>query len=337
MLFLVLFATYLDKIIKFFFLGNGSRCTYRNSPSGQITVVSLPYAVNRTAHETLLNELHELERLSSLMNTQSSVSLSVISANQALTKNLACALRRSSRADSHHKKAPFVLLNEITLIHERTLHLLSNASRLHDLYSSIKPAYYGYNSTATNDLEAAQLGRIKHWLVVTQPYTLRWLGFVFKERYWDPWMEKREKLKVVQSALVAFEKESGRLEQIQQVAREVSHNLEHLAVTLMETEAQIARDHSLTRWGWDQEWKGSDSWEGWRKHWIRQQLQGDDAWEEWRKEWLGQRIKGGGSWERRLKDWFRQYVARYVDQGEGPLRTRQFDTWWTNLDCRCSA
>jgi len=117
-----------------------------------------------------------------------------------------------------------------------------------------------------------------------------------------------ENLQKVQSAIVAVEKELGRLETIEQITQEFGRNLKHLAVTLIEKDAQMTRDGgNLLRQGYASIKKG-----------LKQLLEDGESWEKW------------------PKDWFRQHVTRYVVQDEGPLTNSQFETWWTNLDCWCS-
>jgi hypothetical protein len=284
-------------------------CISAGSRTGLTEVVPLPYDVNQIAHKPILDELHDFEKLPSLTNTRSSVYSSVRATNRELTERLACALKRYSRADSNDKEARSALLNEIILVLKQTNYMALNASRLYDLYSSFKPAYDEYKLTVAKALEAVQLDDRKAFWVSAQPLINKWLGFDYKEMYWDPWIEKGENSKKVQSAMIALEKELGRLEKIEQVTQEVGYNLRNLAFTLFGKDTRIIPDGgSLLRGGYASMEKG---------------------WE--------QQLEGGESWEKGPKVWFREHVARYVVQDEGPLTESQFDTWWIDLDCWCNA
>ena len=284
-------------------------CTYAGSLTGLTDVVPLPHNVNQIAHKPILDKLHDFEKLPSLTSTRSSLYASVKTTNRELTKRLACALKSYSRVNSNDKKAGFTLLNDIILVYEQTNHTVSNASRLYDLYSSIEPAYHQHNLTVAKALEAIQLDDRRVFLVSAQPLISKWLGFDYKEMYWDPWIEKEAKLEEVKSGIVALEKELGRLEKIEQVTQKLSRNLEHLAITLVMKDTKFTRDSdNLLRQGYALLKKGRE-----------------------------QQLEGGGSREKRLKDWFRRHVVQYNDQDGASLTKSQFDMWWTNLDFCCEA
>lgn len=282
-------------------------CISAGNRTGLIEVVPLPYDVDQIAHGTILDELHDSENFSSLIDTHSSVYSSVMATNRELTERLACALKRYSGADSNDKEATSALFNQIVLVFKQTNDMASNASRLYDLYSSLRPAYYKYNSTVAEALEAVRWDGFKVYLVRTQPLIHKWLGFDYKEMYWDPWVEKQEKSKKAQSAVIALDKESGRLEKIKQVAQEVDQNLEILASTRREKDIQSIRDgRSLLRQGYA---------------WLKKDQEPRSEYDELGEDWP--------------KAWFRQRVVHHFVQSQGPLTENQFDTWWMDLDCWC--
>ena len=281
--------------------------------------VPLPYDIDEMAYEPFLDHLHDSERLRSLVQSQSRLSLSVKATNRELTKLLVCALKRDSRADSDDKESEFALLNNIvTLVRKQVQHTVSNASGLNDLYTSIKLAYHAHNLTVAEALETTQLDDHENFLVAAQPIISRWMGRNYKKQYWDPWIEKREKLEgersEIESGMVALEKILGRLGKIERVAQEVDGNLEHF-VTLILTDVEFNRDggnllRNLLQRGYAL---------------IQLQLEGGQSGEKVQKDWPREKAQ---------KDWFQQHVSRDNFQDEEPVSNSSFDAWWTNLNCR---
>lgn len=288
-------------MIIMFLIGLAVRITDMSKSSLSVTLPECTFARRHTGIPKVVPlplELHDFERLPIPTNIHSSVCSSVRAINRELTKGLACAMKRYSRADSHHKKARSALVNDIILAHEQTILTVSNVSLLHDLYSSIKPTYHEHNLAAAKALEAVQLDDRRAFLVSAQPLISKWAGFDYKKMYWDPWVEKGENLKKVQATIDALEKQLGRLEDIQQITQDVGHDLHHLNIALVEEDARIARDSgSLLRKGYSLITKGRE-----------RQLEGGESRENW------------------LKNWFRQHVARYVIQDRELLMYSQFNT-----------
>ena len=196
-------------------------------------IVPLPSDVGQIAYELVVNKLNNPGKLPGLISSWSDVCSSVTATNRELTQRVICALKRRSCTDSTEKKARLALLSEVNPICEQLKSTTANVSELYHLYSSLESAYYDYNLTATNILEDAHLGSLKSLMVSSQPLFHKWLGFNYKEMYWNPWKEKDRRRKEIQPGLVTLEQEIQRLKIINQIIHEIRDNLEDLAITLV--------------------------------------------------------------------------------------------------------
>ena len=271
-------------------------------------VLPLPYDIDQIAHKSVLDHLHDLEKLRSLTNSQFRLSMSVKATNRELAKLLGCALKRDPRAHSHDKNARLALLRKVILVRKQVQLSVSNASGLHELYASIKPAYQTYNLAVAKALETTQLDDHEKLLVSAQPLISQWRGIDYKKRYWDPWIKKKDELdderSKIQSAMVALERELGRLEKIALVAQEVDGNLEHFFTFIFNESKVICNACKILQRGYALMKLGRE-----------------------------QQLDGRQSGEKARKDWFQQHFARYLLQDEDPLTNIHFDVWWSSLDC----
>ena len=271
-------------------------------------VLPLPYEIDQIAHKSIFDYLHDLERLRSLTHSQFSLSLSVKATNRELAKLLVCALKRDPCGDSHDKNARLALLSKVILVRKQVQFSVSNVSGLHELYTSIKPAYQTYKLAVAKALETTQLDDHEELLVSAQPLFSQWWGIDYKKRYWDPWIKKKDELdderSKIQSGMAALEKELGRLEKIAQVAQEVDDNLEHFITFILNDTKVMCNACNILQRGY--------------------------ALMKFSRE---QQLDGGQSGEKAQKDWFQQHFARYHLQDEEPLTNSHFDAWWSNLDC----
>lgn len=269
-----------------------------------VTVVPLPYDIDRKAYTATLDNFRGLDQLQKLIRDQSAVSSSIVLTNEDLTKRLACALKGDPGSKKDHISAKLALLNEVKLVQRQVRYTVSNVSHLHDSYAKIESDYHEYEVKARTDLQAVQLTEKTETAIRGKFYAFQLiLRLDFKKKYWDPWQEKNENLTRIQRAMSVARIESARVRKILYHVQDLGKSLEDLAAIL-----EIRTQYGQRRW----------------RRYIDSILFGSERY-----------LENSDSKKLSFQFLYWYYFAEFLieDENEKSLTNCQFRSWWNGLRC----
>lgn len=260
-----------------------------------VHAVPLPLTINRTFYEPTLKTEDDSKALQELIDLQSRVSDLIGVIHEGLTNDFACALVRYSRIDDGTR---YDLLTAVVSIRLAITETIATVRRLEYLYGALHSAHKDCERSVRETLD---LGWLEKFKIRFQSMILQTVGWDPKERFFDPWLERKRGLEKVLFGEAALVREAGRLNEIKQAATQLDETLKPLTARLVAKKSNITgpcggcpgQSHSLRN-------KGSKQQSG-----------------------------GGEPEEIRPKDWFRDYMAQYLVGDQ--------DTHWGNLGRRCRA
>ena len=247
----------------------------------------LPHSIDYNAHG-ILNERSHQESFKSL---SSDVKSALANTTQKHVRLIKKATQIYTRASSEYKNNEF--RRDIQIAREHISRAEARIGDLADRYGTVRDDYYAIDQITEKALQDGQLSDSEEWWVCQRPPLLPLIGgFDANREYLEPFEEKSRRRKEARLAVIAWERETQRLEQILQVIREGDWILEDLANSL--TQWETTRPSSTSSWGqfWRSALQSLDPL-------IIESEDTRDSRQRWLREWFGQLIKN----ERAKKSW----------------------------------
>ncbi|MDI1492137.1 MAG: hypothetical protein OHK93_003349 [Ramalina farinacea] len=260
----------------------------------------LPYPINRTAHQAVLIQLGSMDRYTALVAGYADLSASL----HATGHELAELANRTDRGTQ-----------EMAGFSEQLGGTAAEATKLRRLYDSLQLAYSQLNATAVEGADGAAFGRLQRFAVRAGPWSLPFLGMNATRAYWDPWVDRQLKAEKARAGLAALNRETRRLEWIEEVLRELNQEVQQL-------------DNILYLWGVDRNYGSSSqgpktAW----MDWLRVRAWGKkagDAREDLIDGWIKSHITHNG----RLRDlWNKRSTLMRAGDEVMVIRVSE-DRWW---------
>lgn len=248
----------------------------------------LPYPIDYNAHGDILNERSHQENFKCL---SSDVNSALANTTQKLVRFVTRATQVYTRASSEYTNNEFRVDSHIVRRHISRAE--THIRNLTNLYGTVRDDYYTTDQSTEKALQDGQLSDSEEWWVCQRPPLLpRIGGFDANREYLKPLEEKSRRREKARSAVIAWERETQRLEQILRVIREGDWILEDLADSLTRWEHTCPSSTS----SWGQVWRSALQSLGLL---ITKSEDTRDSRQRWLREWFGQLIKN----DRAKKSW----------------------------------
>lgn len=248
----------------------------------------LPYSIDYNAHGDILNERSHQENFKCL---SSDVNSALANTTQKLVRLITRATQVYTRASSEYTNNEFRV--DIQIVRRHISRAETHIRDLANLYGIIRDDYYNLDQSTAKALQDGQLSDSEEWWVCQRPPLLpRIGGFDANREYLEPLEEKSRRREKAHLAVITWERETQRLEQILRVIQEGDWILEDLADSL--TQWENTRPSSTRSWG--QVWRSALQSLGLL---TMESEDTRDSRQRWLREWFGHLIKN----ERAKKSW----------------------------------
>lgn len=235
-----------------------------------------PHPIDGETYGVILRELQRPSMLGQLIDARSDSCSTLNTTINRLLVLVAKGARIYTRFPS--QGTVVTLREEINTTHEQLDEAISMLGAFAGLYDSLGVDYRALNASAVEAFEEAQLNRTQTFWLEQEPLIRQWwTSFNASQAYLVPLQEKSRKREQAHSALVAWKRETERLEQISEVLRGIDNLIQHFAESLPQRGTRWSGLRGLGQWVGAVKPRGMrDSDEKWLRTWFRRQMANND-------------------------------------------------------------
>lgn len=174
--------------------------------------ISYPCPVNHQAHKVILADLDRPELLPRLSQTYTDVCSEIETTSQASTE-LVANLAQICTSPTGFTAAS--LQGNVSTFRHRLWRLSRQIEEAIKLYGTVEDDYFAANKTAVEAFQNGTLSDKEEFQVYQQPFLWQYIpGFNTFDAIFMPFQERFKKMEGTRQGLLAWERETGRLEQI---------------------------------------------------------------------------------------------------------------------------
>ena len=173
----------------------------------------LPFTIDEKAHGDVLEEHHDQEAFKCLIQRRSEVYSTLANTAEKFVSFITRATQIYTGSSSEYTNDDFH--GDIQIILEHLSRAEFSVSQLANLYDTVRSAYYTHDATTAKALQDGQLSDSQEWWSCGKAHFLPLVGgFDPNIEYLAPLEEKERKSEEARLAVITWERDKQRLEQI---------------------------------------------------------------------------------------------------------------------------
>ena len=252
----------------------------------------LPYPIDEKAYGDILEEIGHPELVTRLLHSRSDANALLAATAKKLVRFITRATQVYTRSTSEYTNHDFH--GDIQIMRQQIREAKSHIRGFLDLYGTVRDDYYTFDAITAKELHDGQLSDAQEWWVCQRPpVSPRIGGFDANKKYLAPIEEKARRREKARLAVITWERDTQRLEQILRIIQEGERILQQLAGSLTQWETTYGPS-STTSWALQRSLGDLIK----KKSEVRR-----DPRQRWLREWFEQLIANSGgkeSWKELL-------------------------------------